>query len=68
MQIEQLRTGLHTHIKIHIDIHTANITGLLGGVRGDLTFVLERDVLDARFVRERERGLRTGLLREPRHK
>jgi hypothetical protein len=45
-------------------IHKINATGLFGGVRGDLTFGFERDpdVGDARFVRERERGFKTGLL------
>ena len=56
--------GQHTHVIIRIEIHTVNATGLLGGVRGDLTFVFERDpdALDGRFGLERERGLRTGLL------
>jgi hypothetical protein len=56
--------GQRMHTIIRIDIHTisTNATGLLGGVRGDLTFVFERDVVDVRFVRERERGFSTGLL------
>lgn len=37
-----------------------NATGLFGGVRG---FVFAREPVDAdRFVRDRERGFKTGLL------
>jgi hypothetical protein len=43
--------------------HTRNATGLFGGVRGDFIFFFARDPADAdRFVRERERGFKTGLL------
>jgi hypothetical protein len=47
-----------------MNIHKKYATGLFGGVAGDLTFVFERDpdVGDGRFVRERERGFKTGLL------
>jgi hypothetical protein len=47
-----------------MNIHEKYATGLFGGVRGDLTFVFERDpdVGDGRLVRERERGFKTGLL------
>ena len=47
-----------------MNIHIKNATGLFGGVRGYWTFVFERDpgVGDVRFVRDRERGFKTGLL------
>ena len=47
-----------------MNIHEKNATGLFGGARGYLTFVFEPDpdVGDVRFVRERERGFKTGLL------
>jgi hypothetical protein len=50
--------------------HKKERTGLFGGVRGDLTFVFERvpGVDDDRFVRERERDFKTGLLQDRRRK
>jgi hypothetical protein len=60
--------GPHTHTTVRINIHINNATGLFGGVRGYWTFGFERapDVGDVRLVRdcERERGFKTGLLRE----
>jgi hypothetical protein len=56
--------GPYTHTTVRINIHIKNATGLFGGVRGYPTFVFERDpdVDDARFDRDRERGIKTGLL------
>ncbi len=56
--------GPYTHTTVRINIHIKNATGLFGGVRGYWVFVFERDpdVGDVRFVRDRERGFKTGLL------
>jgi hypothetical protein len=59
---------------LHIDFYRVNErneeVGLFGGVRGDLTFVFERDpgLDNDRLVRERERDFKIGLLRTQRRK